>query len=642
MVAWFLIAIGTVAFFAYIAVTGVTTVETTGTYAGRADTIRRIDAVASALSARASSIQGDGVIYAPAGVAGTGEYLLPADLQPTGLTSFGSRFQYCPMGLDLSGQNDTVAYQGGSYGISTAALNGKAFVTTGRLPTTAAGDPNVIGFVLAQLTPTLPMPGCGQIVRSGDNYTAPNGIVRVLRRSGVAEVDAGRNSDGATWYVTPTGTGDGRSWSNPASLANAMNAYRTSLGGSFTIRLAAGTYDAGGNMFDQTLVAMAPKKEASSLLLIGNGVATVNSAAMSVPSNLELRNVRAANSAIVMDGGRYLKLTDAYTGSIVMSGRSRLLMNGTNFVYGSPGVAAAIQVLNGSTAAVNNTNGTSGVLVLSYQRNLPAMIVDSASTAAINVNNLTISPIDANAAGSRTPSLFVLRPNSTLNFRNTTINVNGSSEWAFAVGGNLGMMTTRMNFNAYTWVGLQGNPGGEMSLYDIHMQGSSPAQYGIAAQSTSKVSGWGNLYNGTRCWYRGDSSVFRMSPLGVAGDVSTVSQDEGWAANMMSAQPTAQQVADYQAMRQRNVERVDLRNRLNTTGNNFVCQQAPAATWTSCATENGYCALPAITNGTTGVVVRYGANNAYRQIVTKGGIPCNNTVFGDPIVGTVKTCQYAS
>ncbi len=636
MVAWFLIAIGTVAFFAYIAVTGVSTVETTGTYAGRADTIRRIDAVASALSARASSIQADGVVYAPAGVAGTGEYLLPADLQPTGLTAFGSRFQYCPMGLALSNQNDTVAYAGGSYGISTASLNGKQFVTTGRLDTSAGGDPNVIGFVIAQLSPTLAMPGCGQIVRSGENYTAPNGIVRVLRRSGVAEVDAGRNSDGATWYVTPTGNGDGRSWSNPASLSAAMAAYRTSLGGTFTIRLANGTYDAGGNMFDQTIVAMAPKKEASSLLLIGSGAATINSAAISVPSNLELRNVRASNSAVVVDSGRYLKVTDSYTASIVMTGRSRLLMNGTNFVTASPGVAAGIQVLNGSNAVINNT------LVVSYQKNLPALLVDSGSAATVAANNVTITPVDTNASGSRNPSLFVLKPNSNLTFKSATINVNGTSEWAFAVGGNLGMFSTRMNFNAYTWVGLQGVPGGEMSLYDITMQGTSPAQYGIAAQSTSKVSGWGNIYAGTRCWYRGDSSVFRMSPLGVAGDVSTVSPDEVWATGAMSAQPTAQQVADYQAMRQRNVERIDLRSRLNPTANTFACQQAPAATWTTCATENGYCALPAITGGTTGVVVRYGQNGSYNQIVTKGGIPCNNTVFGDPLVGTVKICQYAS
>ena len=192
MVAWFLVAIATVAFFAYIAVVGVTTVDTTGTYAGRADTVRRLDAVADALLSKSSSIQNDGIIYAPAGVPGNGEYLLPEDLQPSGITSFGAKFQYCPMGQALDTANEVVSYPGGSYGIRTSVSNGNRYVVTGRItsPAAVAGDPNVIGFVVAQLNPGSAMPGCGQIVRATNTYTAPNGIVRVLRRTAIADIDA--------------------------------------------------------------------------------------------------------------------------------------------------------------------------------------------------------------------------------------------------------------------------------------------------------------------------------------------------------------------------------------------------------------------------------------------------------------------
>jgi thermitase len=59
-------------------------------------------------------------------------------------------------------------------------------------------------------------------------------------------------------------------------------------------------------------------------------------------------------------------------------------------------------------------------------------------------------------------------------------------------------------------------------------------------------------------------------------------------------------------------------------------------TWTTCASEGGVC------NFSNTRQVRYGANNSFATQTATGSIACNNSVFGDPMVGVVKTCQYSS
>jgi hypothetical protein len=59
------------------------------------------------------------------------------------------------------------------------------------------------------------------------------------------------------------------------------------------------------------------------------------------------------------------------------------------------------------------------------------------------------------------------------------------------------------------------------------------------------------------------------------------------------------------------------------------------AEWIRCSGEHGYCVTPFPT------VVRYGANGVYaRKRVWRSGIPCINRVFGDPLVGVYKHCDF--
>jgi parallel beta-helix repeat protein len=62
----------------------------------------------------------------------------------------------------------------------------------------------------------------------------------------------------------------------------------------------------------------------------------------------------------------------------------------------------------------------------------------------------------------------------------------------------------------------------------------------------------------------------------------------------------------------------------------------PSGDWTFCAAENAFCAF----SGTR--QVRYGANGSYFFQTLSGGTPCNNSVFGDPIVGTAKHCDVST
>ena len=65
---------------------------------------------------------------------------------------------------------------------------------------------------------------------------------------------------------------------------------------------------------------------------------------------------------------------------------------------------------------------------------------------------------------------------------------------------------------------------------------------------------------------------------------------------------------------------------------NAVTEAAPS--WTRCASEGAACNF----SGTR--QVRYGANNSYAFATATVTIDCSNSVFGDPMFGVVKVCDY--
>ncbi len=60
----------------------------------------------------------------------------------------------------------------------------------------------------------------------------------------------------------------------------------------------------------------------------------------------------------------------------------------------------------------------------------------------------------------------------------------------------------------------------------------------------------------------------------------------------------------------------------------------PRPGWTFCTWENGHCSFSG------SMEVSYGANGTFTSPRTfTGGVDCNNSVFGDPLVGVVKWCE---
>ncbi len=59
-----------------------------------------------------------------------------------------------------------------------------------------------------------------------------------------------------------------------------------------------------------------------------------------------------------------------------------------------------------------------------------------------------------------------------------------------------------------------------------------------------------------------------------------------------------------------------------------------AGTWIYCAAEGGFC------NFTGTMLVRYGVSGTYATGTFTNGVSCTNGVFGDPVPGFAKSCEY--
>jgi hypothetical protein len=63
---------------------------------------------------------------------------------------------------------------------------------------------------------------------------------------------------------------------------------------------------------------------------------------------------------------------------------------------------------------------------------------------------------------------------------------------------------------------------------------------------------------------------------------------------------------------------------------------ADAAGWVFCSPERGFCSAP------PGSFIHYGRHGVFAtRRSPPGGLPCNNGVFGDPLVGVPKECFFS-
>lgn len=74
----------------------------------------------------------------------------------------------------------------------------------------------------------------------------------------------------------------------------------------------------------------------------------------------------------------------------------------------------------------------------------------------------------------------------------------------------------------------------------------------------------------------------------------------------------------------------------SSTGTGGTGTKLSPEVWVKCADEGGTCTF----SGTT--QVRYGLNGAFFTRTATGSIGCNNEVFGDPLPGADKVCEYVT
>lgn len=169
------------------------------------------------------------------------------------------------------------------------------------------------------------------------------------------------------------------------------------------------------------------------------------------------------------------------------------------------------------------------------------------------------------------------------------------------------------------------------TTYDIWTDGSKTKESSIEqTQSisilerrtlTATVSGWVNYGSVTSCtnWSPATSTVRKGTPF-----TQTRNCNQAQTRNWQYSTKEGENIGNLVQSRT-----ITVSSTQNATGNR-------AYNWVYCSAENGVCHF----NSSQARYVRYGQNGAYTIQWKGNGVSCSNGAFGDPIVGTVKSCWY--
>lgn len=574
MVAWFIIAIATLAVFAFIAINGVQTVASTTDGVGRVETARRLDAAAAALVARSGSPNNTGRMMVMAGTTVDNVYGLPPELAAYAYTPFGQRIVYCPFGDGESGSSSGAVPSGGgaTYPIETRAdPSGRIYVTAGR-PNFAEvnNNPNLMGYLIAPRTKTSSTPTCSSVRfnASTRRFEAPDAFVRPIIRQSSGEDLRTQATREIVYYVSPTGTGHGLAPNDPSSIYNAITYYRANLPTSMRIVLSAGNHVLPQQYMNATTGGFSDKGNASTLVLDGAAGAQLDFAGTGVsdiwvPGNLEIRNLTISTSVgVYAEQGHKLTLVNTTTGNVrIDKGASLTASNVT--INNSRSIDSALIVHGASTASItgnidiNTVAGRHGVWVATGG-------VASFDTGRIRINKI--------GGGGNMGYGIMVEDGATANFSRSEIQFMSYMDWPVLIYGQV-----VMNNNSSIWFGAS-NPrmfelqrGGKLTLTDgFYGQGTPPVN-AIVDAGAAAISGEARIRSNFACWTNAGVSYgvqFVMSEPGNASNQrSRVTDDEGQVG--MNPNPTADQVRANADIAARNARRAQLRG---TNTSNFVCQ----------------------------------------------------------------------
>lgn len=557
MVAWFIIAIATLAVFAFIAVNGVQTVASTTDGVGRVETARRMEAAVNALLSRSASPNNSGTPYLLAGVTVNGAYTLPAELASYAATPFGQTMVYCPFGGETGGTATNVpSVNGTSYPIQTTTLNGKTYVTGGR-PTfpQVAENPNLMGWILAPRTKTSALPSCNSVIfnPTTKRFEAPDAFVRpIIRAAGSLEMRESMSRE-VVFYVSQTGTGRGLAQNDPTSFATALDFYRTRQPGSMKIIMADGSYilpkgylniDGGGWQDRGTGANLTISAPGGSAQIDQNGADYIQ-----IPGNLTLSGVYFdADSWVVANRARRVSMTNgsagrlhAYNGGFVYAENVTIMADSNWAVLALQGGQVAMAGVN----VVGTTNGQN--------------TIGAVNGGSVNVEGGSITYRLSSGSGRINYANYV-EEGAQMTLRSVAINYAAALNTGVAAAGRFTSSGTNYAFAAGgTSSGFELHRGSDVAISDGAMTGSKPT-YGVLDYSAGRVDGTGFVVRATTsCWTAGSAAgqIFSMSGQGNANVTSSVTADETLPA--LTDPMTAAQVSAYSQATKNNAKRQMLR-----------------------------------------------------------------------------------
>jgi hypothetical protein len=570
MVAWFIIAIATLAVFAFIAINGVQTVASTTDGVGRVETARRLDAAANALIARAGSPSNTGKYFVMAGTTVDSVYGLPPELSSYAYTPFGQRIVYCPFGDGESGSSAGAVPSGGgaTYPIETKAdSTGRVFVTAGRPNFPQVSDnPNLMGYLVAPRTKTSATPTCSSVRFNTvtKRFEAPDAFVRPIIKSATGEDARDAAAREVVFYVTPSGSGRGLAPNDSTNLQTALTYYKTRQPSNMRIILADGTYQLQAGTLGRMYGGFANTGAKSNLSIInGNDNAYIDQSSIAwinVPGNLYLRGLTLdSDSYLMADDGNTITTQSTTVGLVRVTGGGQFNMS-DGAINAPPSDWGILTWGGGKTRLAGNIRVNLGGATKRY-----GIYTAGGGLTSVEGANLTYNILGG------ADWAFQIAPNGQLELRNAVITFNGTMTYGIGVvGGDVSMIGSNVLYSdssSYSAVYLSG--GGSLYMSDgVIGSASARPRYGIVDDGSRFLGGNTPINANYQCWTNNYSPQLIYSGNGYAnGTSSVVTGDE--TVPGMSAAPTSAEVKAYTEAQARNQQRAMVRV---TNQSSYACR----------------------------------------------------------------------
>jgi len=436
------------------------------------ENLSRMDMAINLVKANIRYVDGEPVV--PLGTTQTGSYdILPSWMSAYDVSTTGDRYLYCPFGSSTRtlGSNENISDGDGStYSVSivqNSETAGQAYVygntTSSETLLSNAGLSNagILAFLISPTESNGSIPNCADVTLSANgNFLVSGGVVKVIQKGTISSQRNILSSSKAIFYVSPTGTGDGRDFANATTLDSALSFMAIHTPRVMEIHMTAGAYS--GTALE-TFVEGADSLGESKLMLIGDGGTsstvniTMSSGVFDVPVNVYLRDVNLDADIEVKAGRKLFIDNDVKVESITLLGGELYLNN------------------NDTELDVSGSNDNSAGISLYYGSKLTS-VAEVGSENRIYFSGSPTSGIDSKGV---------------VNLLNTDIEFANVASYGIFIGQGASL---------------------NMDNVDIASSGAKPT-YGVFDDGATSVAGNSgtDIYASSSCWNVDDATLFEYS-----------------------------------------------------------------------------------------------------------------------------------